>query len=343
MSLRAFFLIHRLSLPEPSAHRRARWRAALLSGVWAVAVVAAGCVTHKPLSDDYSGPEPLPESLARQFSLASAPPVMEDERARVRLGLRMREMVMPSLDSPDRNMHVEVYDVAATEPVPVIVILPIFNGQLRISRYFARHFVNQGWAVVVVDRDRSELEDDILDPEDAISASIRDYMRVLDWVAADPAYDPDRVGIFGVSLGGMDAVMLAALDDRVNSVVAAMAGGDLTDVVMSTSYRSINRTIEHQLEVSGLSREAFRRELDENIRTEPVALAPYVNAEDVLLILTRGDWIVPFSAQEELLESLGNPESLVLPTGHRTSVVYFPLLRSTAFDFFRRRFAVEQN
>lgn len=306
--------------------------------------MAAGCVTHQPLADDYGGPEPLPESLSRQFSLASAPPVMEDERARVRLGLSMRQMVMPSLESPDRNMHVEVYDVAAaTEPVPVIVILPIFNGQLRISRYFARHFVNQGWAVVVVDRDRSELEDDILDPEDAISASIRDYMRVLDWVVAEPGYDPGRVGIFGVSLGGMDAVMLAALDERVNSVVAAMAGADLTDVVMSTSYRSINRTVEHKMEVSGLSREAFRRELDQNIRTEPVALAPYVNAQDVLLILTRGDWIVPFSAQEELLESLGHPESLVLPTGHRTSVVYFPLLRSTAFDFFQRRFAADQN
>jgi hypothetical protein len=36
---------------------------------------------------------------------------------------------------------------------------------------------------------------------------------------------------------------------------------------------------------------------------------------------------------------MGSPEALYLPTGHRTSVVYFPKLRSSAHEFFARQFA----
>ena len=46
------------------------------------------------------------------------------------------------------------------------------------------------------------------------------------WVEHEPELDPTRIGVLGVSLGAMDAVMLAALDRRGDSLVIAMAGGD---------------------------------------------------------------------------------------------------------------------
>jgi pimeloyl-ACP methyl ester carboxylesterase len=319
-----------------------RRRLAIAFTVLLAALASSACVTRQPLSDDYPGPAELPESLLQEFSYTPELPVMEHDRVRNRLGVTVHEMQMPSPEFPDRSLQIEHFEPQADGPVPVIVILPIYSGQLNVSRYFARFFVNQGWAVLVVDRARQELQEDILDPEETIQSNIRDYMRLLDWVTANPAFDPDRVGVFGVSLGGMDAVMLAALDDRVSAVVAAMAGGDLTYVVRNTSYRSINRRVEYVLSESGLAPEAFWHEMDQNIHTEPAMLAPYVNAEDVLLVLTRSDWIVPFEAQEDLLSSMGHPESLILPTGHRTSVVYFPLLRNAAHDFFLRRFSAGQ-
>lgn len=327
-----------------SIQRRSSRRCiAIVLAVVLMAFAGSGCVTRQPLSEDYAGPAVLPEALIREFGYTHQAPVMEHERVRSRFGITVREMRMQSPEFQGRSLQIEHFEPQVDGPAPVILILPIFSGQLNVSRYFARHFVNQGWAVLVVDRAREELQDDILDPEEAIQSNIRDYMRLLDWVAANPDFDPDKVGVFGVSLGGMDAVMLAALDDRVTAVVAAMAGGDLTYVVRNTSYRTINRRVEHVLSESGLTPEAFWREMDQNITTEPAMLAPYVNAEDALLVLTRGDWIVPFEAQEDLLRSMGHPESMILPTGHRTSVVYFPLLRNTAHDFFLRRFTAGQD
>ncbi len=75
------------------------------------------------------------------------------------------------------------------------------------------------------------------------------------------------------------------------------------------------------------------------IKLDPLALAPYIDAERVFMILTRTDTIIPFEAQQQLRATLGSPEALYLLTGHRSSVVYFPKVRNAAFEFFARRFA----
>jgi hypothetical protein len=95
------------------------------------------------------------------------------------------------------------------------------------------------------------------------------------------------------------------------------------------------------LEETGLTRADLEAELEEQIALDPWTLGPYVDAERVLMILTRRDAIVPFEAQEELHSRIGAPEALYLPTGHRTSIVYFPKLRSSAHEFFARQFAAE--
>ncbi len=79
-------------------------------------------------------------------------------------------------------------------------------------------------------------------------SNLQDYRRVLDWIEHEPELDASRIGMFGVSLGAMDAVMLTALDRRVNSLVIAMAGGDLSYLLANTSYRRVSRTIDDMAE-----------------------------------------------------------------------------------------------
>jgi pimeloyl-ACP methyl ester carboxylesterase len=249
-------------------------------------------------------------------------------------------MTLPSSSDEQTPVHFEYYDVDGEGRTPVVLLLPIFNGQLIVTRYFARYFANQGWAAIVAVRDR-DLLDELNRPEAAIQANLAEYRRILDWVELQTELDASRIGVFGISFGAMDAVMLTALDDRVHSLVAAMAGGDLAYLFMNTAYRRISRTVDGLLEESGITRDALRARLDERITTDPLALAPYVDAERVLMIMTRTDAIVPFEAQEALRTSIGEPETLYLPTGHRPSVFFFPRVRSSAYEFFTRRFEVQ--
>jgi hypothetical protein len=313
---------------------------------WVLAVAAcafgaAGCVTYEPLSSVYDGPDLLPPEMIEALPAVAEPVVVkEEEVVKDRFHFNVRRIVLDSADS-GRAIEFEYYDVDDAGRTPVIVLLPIFNGQLIITRYFAKYFANQGWRAVVVTREYNPL-DELNRLPDVISGAIADYRRVLDWVEEQPNLDPSRIGLFGVSFGAIDAVMLMALDDRVDALVAAMAGGDFPNLLDSTNYRPVARTFARLLDDSGESRGEMLAALEQAIPMDPLALAPYVDAERVLMIITRSDAIVPFATQQALRESMGAPETLYLPTGHRPSVLYFPKVRTTAFEFYSRQFAREE-
>jgi dienelactone hydrolase len=317
---------------------------AIGSAVRAIGLATAGtgllaCATHVPLSDDYRGPDVWPEGSALFSALPSQPlEIAGDVEARTRAHFVVREVSLPSAIDSAEPIAFEYYDVEGHERTPVVMLLPVLNGQLTIPRFFARYFANQGWAAIVVTRGRDPLEA-LTTPLATVQGNLEDYRRVLDWIGQEPELDAGRIGVFGVSLGAMDAVMLTALDRRVNSLVIAMAGGDLSYLLANTHHRRVARAIDGMAEDLGTSREALGAKLDAAIKLDPLAVAPYVDAERVFMILTRTDAIIPFEAQQELYETMGSPEALYLVTGHRPSVVFFPKVRNAAFEFFTRRFA----
>ena len=317
--------------------------ASRVSATSIVLTALVACTTHVPLSDSYRGPDAWPSDgpIAYEESPSLAPEVEGDVEARTRAHFVVRQLALPSAADSAESIEFEYYDVDGDVRTPVVVLLPVFNDQLMIPRYFARYFANQGWAAVVVTRGRDPL-DALTAPEHAVENNLQDYRRVLDWVEHEPELDATRIGVLGVSLGAMDAVMLTALDRRVNSLVIAMAGGDLSYLLANTNYRRVVRTIDGMAADLGTSREALGAKLDAEIKLDPLALAPYVDAERVFMVLTRTDAIIPFEAQQQLRAMMGSPEALYLLTGHRPSVVYFPRMRNAAFEFFERRFGLQQ-
>jgi dienelactone hydrolase len=304
-------------------------------------ILMAACTTHVPLASDYRGPDLLPAAAVAEVVLQSEPLAIGDDTAlRDRAGFVVRPLSVKSAVDPTQSIEFEYYDVDGDERRPVIVLLPVFKGVPAIPRFFARYFANQGWAAIVVLRGHDPLEA-LVEPEASVQRSLADYRRVLDWVEGEPELDAKRVGVFGVSLGAIDAVVLAALDRRVDALVVAMAGGDVPYLAQSTNYRRVVREIQDLADREGISREAWTARLEDEIKTDPLRLARYIDAHRVLMIVTRTDAIVPFEAQQKLRASLGSPETIYLRTGHRSSVLLFPKLRSTAFGFFTRQFGIE--
>lgn len=305
-----------------------------------VGVLAAACTTHVPLDRDHRSAASLPAASVVELLTSDERVVGDESASRDRSGFVVRSLSIGSLADETQDIEFEYYDVDGDERRPVIVLLPIYNGALAIPRFFARYFANQGWAAVVVLRGHDPLTA-LLDPETTAQRSLADYRRVLDWVEGVPELDSDRVGVFGVSLGAMDAVVLAAFDQRIDSLVVAMAGGDVPYLVRSTNYRRVVRGVEQLAEREGTSVEELMARVDAEIKTDPINVARYIDPERVLMIVTRTDAIIPFEAQQRLRASLGSPETLYLATGHRPSVLLFPKVRSAAFEFFARQFGFE--
>jgi hypothetical protein len=85
---------------------------------------------------------------------------------------------------------------------------------------FAEAFAAAGLASLVFDyrglgASDGEPRND-LDPH----AQITDYRNAISWVRARPEVDPARIGVWGTSYSGANALMVAALDRRVRAVVS---------------------------------------------------------------------------------------------------------------------------
>src|ERR1700752_804480 len=109
----------------------------------ALAALAA-CTTHVPLSDTYRGPDAWPSDERNGYVEQPSSPfeIEGDVEARTRAHFVVRQLSLPSVVSPAEPIEFEYYAVDGDARTPVVVLLPVFNGQLKIPRFFARYFAN---------------------------------------------------------------------------------------------------------------------------------------------------------------------------------------------------------
>lgn len=207
-------------------------------------------------------------------------------------------------------------------------------------RPFATYFASRGYSAVIVDTvQRDTLLDDMINPEPAIRRTIQRHRRVIDWIETRPDLDSSRIGVFGASLGGFNALFLAAFDDRVGAAVPALAGGSLAEVLVTSDEHRIREAVDGVRDELGLDDTQLFDYLQEKIQTDTLALGRHIHADRVLMVLAEHDDSVPYERQLELRETMGEPEAITLPTGHVGAAAYLPYLRSKTFEFFERKFS----
>ena len=126
----------------------------------------------------------------------------------------------------DTPITFEYYEQIEDSRAPVVLVLPILNGQKIVVRPFATYFANNGYNAVIVDTvQRKTLLEDMLQPEAAIRRTVIRHRRVLDWIDTVPQIDQDKIAVFGASLGGFNALFLTATDSRIRASALALVAG----------------------------------------------------------------------------------------------------------------------
>lgn len=303
----------------------------------------SGCASHTYLASDYKTPEPLPHSYASQFCYQASPVAgtlsLLKEKRSYRIYEGSIEAGLEGFDD-DSPITFEFYEQVGDARAPVAVVLPILNGKKHLVRPFATHFAKHGYAVVIVNNlQRRTLLQDLADPEPAIRQAIQRHRRVIDWVESRSDLDASKIAVFGPSLGGFNALFVASLDERVKAVVPALAGGPLSGVLIDSDERRIKEAVDEAKTELSMDDEQLMQHLVDNIQSDPLMLAPHVNANRVLMILAKYDKAVPYESQVRLWQAMGEPEAISLPTGHVTAAAYLFYLRSQVRKFFDRKLA----
>ncbi len=318
----------------------------LVAGI-VLGIQLTGCASVETLPENFEAPSPLPRSYLEQFCYE--PGAIENELVLIKEKRRYRVFegsINAGLNGSDDDSRItfEFYETSDDSPSPVVLLMPILNGQKHLMRPFATKFARNGYAAVIIDTvQRRTLLDDLGDPEPAIRLSIQRHRRVIDWVETRPDLDASRIAVFGASLGGFNALYLAAMDSRVSVASTALVGGSLPYVLVSSDERRIVEATEAVKARLSMDDEQLLDFLSEKIETDVLALAPHVNADRVLMVLTKYDSTVPYDSQLRLRDAMGKPEAITLPTSHNMAAAYLFYLRSKVLKFFDRKLSEESD
>lgn len=119
------------------------------------------------------------------------------------------------------------YSGGATDRAPAIVFCPGYTGSKFAAFYqpYVERFTEAGISVLLVDYrgwGESEGPRGVIDPQ----WQVADIRAGLSYLESRPDVDRSRLGVFGVSFGGGNAVTVAGLDERVKAAVSVSGVAD---------------------------------------------------------------------------------------------------------------------
>ena len=131
-----------------------------------------------------------------------------------------------------------------------------------------------------------------------------------------PDVDPQRLGVAGISLGGIVSSLAAAVDPAINQGAFLLAGGDLSAILWGMPEGAPYR--EAWLE-SGRTRDDLKALTDP---FDPLTYANRLAGKRLLLIAGKVDEVVPPASTLLLWEAAGRPPIRWYDCGHYSAVGY---------------------
>lgn len=316
-------------------------RFALLLGL----ALLPGCL-HLPVA---SRPRPATQVPAAYLeSIAYSKPenlVVRSTPPRTNSPFNVRRVEIRSATRPagnDRTLALDCYTpnkVNPLKPAPVILILPIIGGDYPLETHFARYFARHGMAAVLLRRDKLVKGERFDQIDGVLRQGTIDARQALDWIEAQPEYDASRIGLFGVSMGAIRGALLLPAEPRIRAAALGLVGGDLPWILANTEEPSIAKRRRAVMNKENIS----RRELEERLRAaitfDPAAVASSVDPGKVFLVLATCDTSVPMRKGWELRRQMGKPETMIVPAGHYSALLFIPCIRAQTLRFFREQFA----
>ena len=239
-----------------------------------------------------------------------------------------------------RSLVLDYYIPQTRGKHPVLVILPMLGGSYPLEKYFAAYFGKRGYASIIVHREKIPKEAGWEAIEAMLRQSVVDNRQAIDWIETRPELDARRIGVFGISMGGIKGALLTPVEPRVRAATLGLVGGDLPYILTYTTEHGISKKRDTILREQHLTLPELHQKLDHCIRCDPNAVAGLVDPKKVLLILGACDTVVPINKGLELRRKMGTPETIVVPTGHYSAILFLPYIQRQCYKFFERKLAI---
>ncbi|MDG2391038.1 MAG: alpha/beta hydrolase family protein [Planctomycetaceae bacterium] len=230
----------------------------------------------------------------------------------------------------NNTVHGEYYLPAGDGPFPAVVVLHILGGEFPLSQVVANSLARKNVAALFIKmpyygerRDpkirRRMISREPKETVEGMTQAVLDIRHAAAWLRSRPEVDTSRLGITGISLGGIMSALSAPAEPTFQKVAIYLGGGNLAGILWELDH-SEARTFRGQWEEQGGTRESFIQLMKP---VDPVNYGHLLRNRDVLMVAARQDKVVPPAATKALHDSIGEQAELIwLDAGHVGSGKY---------------------
>ncbi len=310
----------------------------IVLGVISLALIGqaeSGEVTFRPTAAEATVPE--------RFRLAAATFPYEMTQIRTTSRYTVSTLTFPSpIVTPDvanNTVHAEYFRPVAPGRHPAVVVLHILGADFALSRYLAARLADQGVAALFVklpyygerrgnDPNQRFLSNDIERSITAMRQGVCDVRRAAGWLASRPEIDPGKLGVTGISLGGIISATAASVDPTINRAVLLLAGGGLADILWEMPEGAKYRALWIASGRNKADLAALTGPLD------PLTYAEGLRGKKVMMMAGTVDEVIPPSAARALWKKAGEPPIRWFECGHYSAAGFLlPAIRETVAFF----------
>lgn len=221
----------------------------------------------------------------------------------------------------NNTVHCEYFLPKHEKPVPGVVVLHILGGDFHLSRLFCAGLAEKGVAALFLKmpyygpRQQPGIKRRMIshDPSETVASmtqAILDIRRATAFLAAQKEIDPKRLGIFGISLGGITGSLALTAEPRLQSACFLLAGGDLGRVAWESKELA---KVRQQWIDGGGDEHSFR---DTLVVIDPVRYGHNARGRRILMLNATEDEVIPKECTVALWEAFGKPEICWYDGGH---------------------------
>ena len=222
-----------------------------------------------------------------------------------------------------------------------MVVLHILGADFALSRYYAARLADQGVAALFLklpyygERRPSGgsqrfLSNDVGRSTLSMRQGVCDVRRAASWLAGRPEVDPGKLGVTGISLGGITSSLAAAIDPTLNRGVFLLAGGGLDEILWGMDEPEAHRSRQQWLD-AGHTRAELK-----TLTTplDPLTYAHRLVGKKILMMAGNVDEVVPPANARALWNASGRPPIRWFDCGHYSALGYLlPALRESVAFF----------
>jgi len=299
-------------------------------------LVATGSVTFTPAADEPQVPERFRLAAATFPWQATAVPI--DSRTVEVWDVTFPSPVVTSQES-NNTVHAEFYRSKRDGQRPAVIVLHILGGDFPLSRLFCNRLAQQGVSAMFVKmpfygprRDAGSSKRMVsVNPAETVEGmtqAVLDIRRSVAWLAARDDVAAERIGIFGISLGGITGGLAASIEPRIGHVCLLLAGGDIGRVALDSPEL---RKVRGELPKSFGDKEALIKTL---AVIDPVTYASRAKGKRILMLNATRDEVIPKACTLALWKGFGEPEIMWYSGGHYSVIFHLPRALERVAHFF---------